>query len=216
MELVIFFNTTTVNRIGKYVRSTPHPVTVTTRIITFLVGNPYKPSFATVTGWGVDPRNMWIHSCSCGCQPQNRGVYLPKWMVKIMENPMNKWMIFGGTIIFGNTHVFFPTILSKIHEEFFVSCETSWGCIHWWFTVNHPHFFQHVLVNNKNPSGRKCKNWGTSSIVTLHSWLRQGFFGVRGDLGSWGPWMFRWKLGSMVRINGLFHLHYKVGYYLGL
>ena len=28
-----------------YIRSTPHPVTVTTRIITFLVGNPYKPSF---------------------------------------------------------------------------------------------------------------------------------------------------------------------------
>ena len=25
-----------------YVRSTPHPVTVTTRIITFLVGDPYK------------------------------------------------------------------------------------------------------------------------------------------------------------------------------
>ena len=23
-----------------------------------LVGNPYKPSFATVTGWGVDPRYM--------------------------------------------------------------------------------------------------------------------------------------------------------------
>ena len=37
-----------------HLRSTPHPVTVTTRIITFLVGNPYKPSFATVTGWGVD------------------------------------------------------------------------------------------------------------------------------------------------------------------
>ena len=40
---------------GLYIRSTPHPVTVTTRIITYLVGNPYKPSFATVTGWGVDP-----------------------------------------------------------------------------------------------------------------------------------------------------------------
>ncbi len=36
-------------------RSTPLPVTVTTRIITFLVGDPYKPSFATVTGRGVDP-----------------------------------------------------------------------------------------------------------------------------------------------------------------
>ena len=34
--------------------TTPHPVTVTTRIITFLIGNPYKPSFVTVTGWGVD------------------------------------------------------------------------------------------------------------------------------------------------------------------
>ena len=40
---------------GYILRSTPHPVTVTTRIITFLVGNPYKPSFATATGWGVDP-----------------------------------------------------------------------------------------------------------------------------------------------------------------
>ncbi len=29
----------------------------------------------------------------------------PKWMVKIMENPMNKWGDFGGTIIFGNTHI---------------------------------------------------------------------------------------------------------------
>ena len=27
--------------------------------ITFLVGNPYKPSFATVTGWGVDPRDKY-------------------------------------------------------------------------------------------------------------------------------------------------------------
>ena len=45
------------NHLLRWVRSTPHPVTVTTRNITFLVGNPYKPSFATVTGWGVDPRD---------------------------------------------------------------------------------------------------------------------------------------------------------------
>ena len=37
-------------------RSTPLPVTVTTRIITFLVGDPYKPSFPTVTGRGPHPR----------------------------------------------------------------------------------------------------------------------------------------------------------------
>ena len=34
-----------------------YPPTVTTRIIPFLVGNPYKPSFVTVTGWGVDQRD---------------------------------------------------------------------------------------------------------------------------------------------------------------
>ena len=37
----------------------PLPVTVTTRIITFLEGDPYKPSFPTVTGRGPHPR-YWI------------------------------------------------------------------------------------------------------------------------------------------------------------
>ena len=36
----------------------------------------------------------------------------PKWMVKIMENPMNKWMIWGPPIIFGNTHIHFPRLES--------------------------------------------------------------------------------------------------------
>ena len=44
-----------------YVGSTTHPVTVTTRIITFLVGNPYKPSFVTVTGRGVDQIHVYIY-----------------------------------------------------------------------------------------------------------------------------------------------------------
>ena len=34
----------------------PLPVTVTTRIIAYLVGDSYKPSFATVTGRGPHPR----------------------------------------------------------------------------------------------------------------------------------------------------------------
>ena len=37
-----------------YLRSTPHPVIVTTRISIFL-RNPYKPLFVTAAGWGVDP-----------------------------------------------------------------------------------------------------------------------------------------------------------------
>ena len=43
-----------------YIGCGPHPVTVTTRIITFLVGNPYKPSFVTVTGRGPHPIYIYI------------------------------------------------------------------------------------------------------------------------------------------------------------
>lgn len=34
----------------------PHPVTVTFFISTFFVGNPYTPSFVTVTGLGGRPK----------------------------------------------------------------------------------------------------------------------------------------------------------------
>ena len=41
----------------------------------------------------------------CGCF-KKKGT--PKWMVKIMENPINPWMIWGiSPTIFGNIHVFF-------------------------------------------------------------------------------------------------------------
>ena len=37
---------------------------------------------------------------------KNRGT--PKWMVKIMENPINPWMIWGeNPTIFGNIQMFF-------------------------------------------------------------------------------------------------------------
>ena len=50
-----------------YIGLYPLPVTVTTRIITFLVGDPYKPSFATVTGRGDNPSytrivHFWVKS----------------------------------------------------------------------------------------------------------------------------------------------------------
>ena len=38
-----------------YIGLSPFPVIVTTRIITFLVGDSYKPSFATITGKGDNP-----------------------------------------------------------------------------------------------------------------------------------------------------------------
>ena len=43
--------------------------------------------------------------------------YPPKWMVKIMEKPMNKWMIWGGknTPSFGNSHVSKSLIFGNTH-----------------------------------------------------------------------------------------------------
>ena len=55
-----------------FVGTTPHPVTVTTRIITFLIGNPYKPSFVTVTGWGVDRKYLVVSSASKILQTHSR------------------------------------------------------------------------------------------------------------------------------------------------
>ncbi len=46
-----------------YLGLSPLPVTVTTRIITFLVGDPYKPSFAAVTGRGDNPIYIYILYC---------------------------------------------------------------------------------------------------------------------------------------------------------
>ena len=68
-------------------RSTPHPLTVTTRIITFLVGNPDKPSFATVTGWGVDPMYVFYFWKSLKDEDSNWTVFF--WVV----SPIGKWWI---------------------------------------------------------------------------------------------------------------------------
>ena len=47
----------------------------------------------------------------------------PKWMVKIMENPIKIWMILGGKpTIFGNTHIlcclcFFFEVFHALNAE---------------------------------------------------------------------------------------------------
>ncbi len=54
--------------------------------------------------------------------PKNRGgIYPPKWMVKIMEKPMNKWDDLGGfPPIFGNIHILHPSLFSQalqVHQR---------------------------------------------------------------------------------------------------
>ena len=51
-----------------YIGCGPLPVAVTARIITFLVGNPYKPLFATVTGKGPHSSYKYIYIYSPTCE----------------------------------------------------------------------------------------------------------------------------------------------------
>ena len=50
-----------------YFRFTTHSVTVTTRNYKTLAGNSYKASFATVTGWVVDPTLICLFVCLFVC-----------------------------------------------------------------------------------------------------------------------------------------------------
>ena len=55
-------NNFVISDFAPYLWLSPHPVTVTTRIIIVLVGDPYKPSFATVTGRGDNPNHTQMNS----------------------------------------------------------------------------------------------------------------------------------------------------------
>ena len=55
-----------------YVGRRPLPVTVTTRIITCLIGNPYNHSFTTVTVRGPYPRYMPCIGSKTTNQPTNK------------------------------------------------------------------------------------------------------------------------------------------------
>ena len=46
-----------------YIGYCPLPLTVTTRSIIFVIGDSYKPSFATVTGRGHHPMYIYIYIC---------------------------------------------------------------------------------------------------------------------------------------------------------
>ena len=65
---------------------------------------------------------------------KNRGT--PKWMVKIMENPMNKWMIWGFSHYFWfNTQIYHPTIWGFHTFIFFdQNVDQRPSFFRWWWT----------------------------------------------------------------------------------
>ena len=130
-----------------YLGLSPFAVVVTNRILTLLVGDPYKPSFATVIGKGTNPKDELTSCCMTRClgidtqnscflkwkspctKPiiffnmgvsKNRGT--PKWMVKIMEIPLKMDDLGGKPTIFGNIHIHpcnqnFQQVLLEVGNE---------------------------------------------------------------------------------------------------
>ena len=93
-----------------YIGLSPLPVTVTTRIITFLVGNPYKPSFATVTGRGDNPRH--IH------RPPSTNITPTSWhFLKMMFFPSPKVGL-EGIYISRSTNITNCTIILFLTSHF--------------------------------------------------------------------------------------------------
>ena len=68
-----------------YVGYGPFPVRVTTRIITFLVGNPYKPLFATVTGKGATP-NVYMFMCLYSLQNLHMFFLVPNLCISSVQS----------------------------------------------------------------------------------------------------------------------------------
>ena len=85
-----------------------------------------------------------------GCQPKNRGILAPKWMVKTMENPI-QGMIWGETTLFLetsikkiNTHIYIP----DLYLEFYLLVMRCAIFPSWQITMKHQHhFFRRRLVH---------------------------------------------------------------------
>ena len=82
---------------------------------------PFGCSFATLQIMGINYRSLnwwspdlWTHQQYHMGVSKNRGVKPPKWMVKIMEIPMNKWMIWGVFTHYFRKH---PYTLQKFNME---------------------------------------------------------------------------------------------------
>ena len=61
-----------------------------------------------------------------GVEPKNRGVYPPKWMVKIMEKTLSKWTIWGVFPLFSETSKYIHLAFRVPHLLKGVPCLSPW------------------------------------------------------------------------------------------
>ena len=148
----------------------PLPVTVTTRIITFLVGDPYKPSFATVTGKGDNP---------------TYSIYLPSLGTITYPPPKNV-----GT--------FESMIFQRLSWDRWVLCFLlPWRVFHFLPVIcrnDRTHKLVPSLYNPRRPRGYWGTFWQISSWQTPSN--RHAAQEVFGDQdGTKGCWEAIWLMG---------------------
>ena len=122
-----FFTTKgTPQKMGIYWVVPPPRMPVTTRMITFLVGDPYKPSFATVTGRGEQPKVYNLMSplkVATGCS--GRGLQPSTVADQVVERcflscPSRAWLVLKFCFLL---HVILPLCAARLF---------SWSIAHWW------------------------------------------------------------------------------------
>ena len=111
----------------------PFPVTVTTRIITFFVGNPYKPLFASVTGKRLIQMPFWWPTYRIS-QPSYKHVFL-EYKGQKCDIPYSMIVMIFAILychtnikdIFLSFHGFQHSYLQSIHHIFFGSAPHRGG-----------------------------------------------------------------------------------------
>ena len=115
-----------------YIWTTPHPATVTTRNIPFLEGNPYKPSFVTVTGWGGRPKwYIWVRIWIPGCHDKLLRRLKQKHVLGICGNRLTWWWKEHTTVLNPMRFRFYViTLMAHQLDIFCFNCRTNpffWG-----------------------------------------------------------------------------------------
>ncbi len=78
----------------------PHRIPVTTKIITCLIGNPYKPSFTTVTVRGPHPKCESKRPCYCAVFFATWMFMMSHWRFLKHPEPVDPMKVSGGKMFF--------------------------------------------------------------------------------------------------------------------
>ena len=105
---------------GMYLGLSPFAVVVTNRILTLLVGDPYKPSFATY--WEGRQPKWWTYFTLCDSMSRDR---YPKWLFLERNSPCRKPILFSICILIKISSMY-SKVRKRKHKTWKSRCKGVW------------------------------------------------------------------------------------------